>query len=100
MKPADPFPSLIRTFFYDWMVEQRNASAHTVRSYRDTWRLFLRFVAQRQRRPVAQLKLGDLTGPEIIAFLQHTEQERHDTIGTRNCRLARSVSMTLEQLGS
>jgi site-specific recombinase XerD len=88
MKPADPFPSLIRTFFYDWMVEQRNASAHTIRSYRDTWRLFLRFVAQRQRRPVAQLKLGDLTGPEIIAFLQHTEQERHDTIGTRNCRLA------------
>jgi site-specific recombinase XerD len=32
--------------------------------------------------------LGELTGSEVSAFLQHTEQERHDSIGTRNCRLA------------
>jgi site-specific recombinase XerD len=88
MKPADPFPGLLRAFFYDWMVEQRNASAHTVRSYRDTWRLFLRFVAQRRQRTVAQFTLGELTASEVSAFLQHTEQERHDSIGTRNCRLA------------
>ena len=85
MKPADPFPALLRTFFYEWMVEQRNASAHTVRSYRDTWRLFLRFVAQRRRRTVAQLTLGELTATEVSAFLQYTEQGRHDSIGTRNC---------------
>nr|WP_247767801.1 site-specific integrase [Bradyrhizobium sp. 172] len=70
------------------MVQQRNASAHTVRSYRDTWRLFLRFVAQRRRRPIAQLALGDLTASEVKTFLQYTEQERGDTIGTRNCRLS------------
>jgi site-specific recombinase XerD len=45
MKSGDPLPSLLRAFFYEWMVQQRNASLHTVRSYRDTWRLFLRFVA-------------------------------------------------------
>jgi site-specific recombinase XerD len=88
MKQADPFPRLLRTFFYEWMVEQRNASVHTVRSYRDTWRLFLRFVAQRGWRTVAQLTLGELTASEVSAFLQYTEQERHDSIGTRNCRLA------------
>jgi site-specific recombinase XerD len=88
MKPADPFPGLLRAFFYEWMIEQRNASAHTVRSYRDTWRLFLRFVAQRRRGTVAQLTLGDLTASEVSAFLQHTEQERGGSIGTRNCRLA------------
>ena len=76
MKPADPFPRLLRAFFYEWMVEQRNASAHTVRSYRDTWRLFLRFVAQRRRRTVAQLRLSELTASEVSAFLQYTEQER------------------------
>ena len=53
MRPADPFPRLLRAFFYEWMVEQRNASVHTVRSYRDTWRLFLRFVAKRRGRAVA-----------------------------------------------
>lgn len=88
MKPADPFPRLLHAFFYEWMVQQRNASVHTVRSYRDTWRLFLRFVAQRRRRPVAQLNLADLTAHEVSAFLRHTEQERGDTIGTRNCRLS------------
>jgi hypothetical protein len=36
MKRADPFPTQLRAFFYEWMVEQRNASVHTVRSYRDT----------------------------------------------------------------
>ena len=88
MKPADPFPRLLHAFFYEWMVQQRNASSHTVRSYRDTWRLFLRFVAQRRHRPVAQLNLGDLTAVEVSAFLLYTEQERGDTIGTRNCRLS------------
>jgi site-specific recombinase XerD len=88
MKSADPFPRLLHAFFYDWMVQQRNASVHTVRSYRDTWRLFLRFVAQRRQRKVVQLTLGDLTASEVSAFLHYTEQERGDTIGTRNCRLA------------
>jgi len=88
MKPVDPFPRLLHAFFYEWMVQQRNASAHTVRSYRDTWRLFLRFVAQRRRRPIAQLTLRDLTASEVKTFLQYTEQERGDTIGTRNCRLS------------
>jgi site-specific recombinase XerD len=88
MKSADLFPTLLRAFFYEWMVQQRNASVHTVRSYRDTWRLFLRFVAGRRRRTVAQLGLADLTASEVSAFLTHTEQERRDTIGTRNCRLA------------
>ena len=44
MSKANPFPDLMRAFFYEWLVEQRNASIHTVRSYRDTWRMFLRFV--------------------------------------------------------
>jgi site-specific recombinase XerD len=88
MKPVDPFPRLLHAFFYEWMVQQRNASVHTVRSYRDTWRLFLRFVAQHRKRTVAQLVLADLIASEVIAFLRYTEQERGDTIGTRNCRLA------------
>jgi site-specific recombinase XerD len=88
MKPADPFPRLLHTFFYEWLVQQRNASAHTVRSYRDTWRLFLRFVADHRKRKVAQLILADLIASEVSAFLQYTEEQRGDTIGTRNCRLA------------
>jgi site-specific recombinase XerD len=70
MKPADPFPKLLHDFFYEWMVQQRNASVHTVRSYRDTWRLFLRFIAHRRPQTVAQLTLTDLNALQVSAFLR------------------------------
>lgn len=88
MTRPDPFARLLYAFFTEWMVQQRNASVHTVRSYRDTWRLFLRFAAARHRKPVVRLGLSDLTAAEARAFLQHVEDERGDTIGTRNCRLS------------
>jgi len=88
MSRVDRFPDLMRAFFYEWLVEQRNASIHTVRSYRDTWRLLLRFVGQRAGKKVAMITLTDLTASEVAAFLSHAEHERGGTIGTRNCRLA------------
>jgi site-specific recombinase XerD len=85
---ANSFPNLLHAFFHDWIGQQRNLSHHTVLSYRDTWRLFLRFVSQRKNRTVAALSLPDLDATEVLAFLQHLEDERKICIGTRNCRLA------------
>jgi len=81
-------PYWLHAFFHEWLAQQRNLSHHTVKSYRDTWRLFLRFVAGRKRRSVSDLVVEDLTAEEVLAFLQHGEQDRKITIGTRNCRLA------------
>jgi site-specific recombinase XerD len=78
----------LHAFFHKWLAQQRNLSHHTIRSYRDTWRLFLLFVAGRKRRSVSDLAMEDLTSEEVLAFLQHSEQERKVTIGTRNCRLS------------
>jgi site-specific recombinase XerD len=75
-------------FFHEWLGQQRNCSRHTILSYRDTWRLYLRYVATRLDKSVSALALADLTGDQVLAFLKHVETERHDTIGTRNCRLA------------
>jgi site-specific recombinase XerD len=83
-----PFHGLLHAFFHHWLVEQRNASHHTVISYRDTWRLFLRYVSAAKRKPVARLDLADLTATEVLAFLKHCEEHRKVSIGTRNCRLA------------
>jgi site-specific recombinase XerD len=81
-------PNLLHAFFHEWLIEQRNASHRTVLAYRDGWRLFLRFVSKCQQRQVAALKLEHLTGAEVLAFLQHIEQERGASVSTRNCRLA------------
>ena len=88
MKMTNSLPNLIHSFFHDWMAGQRNASRHTILSYRDTWRLFLRFVAERRQRDVARLSLEDLSDKEALAFLDYVEKDRGATIATRNCRLA------------
>jgi site-specific recombinase XerD len=87
MNPS-PFPQLLHVFFHDWLVQQRNVSHRTVLSYRDSWRLFLRFVAVEKGRSVAKLCLTDLTAVEVLAFLENIEQVRKSSIGTRNCRLS------------
>jgi site-specific recombinase XerD len=83
-----PLPNLLHSFFHLWLVEQHNASSRTIHSYRDAWRLFLRFVAERRKSRVANLRLEDLTGSEVLAFLHHLEHDRHSAVITRNCRLA------------
>lgn len=86
--PSIPLAPLLQGFFYDWCIKQRDLSKHTVRSYRDTWKLFLRFAAERNRRPVAKLSFEDLTSATVLDFLEHVERERKACVGTRNCRLA------------
>ena len=87
MKPCS-LANLLHTFFHEWMGQQRNLSRHTVWSYRDTWKLFLCFASERKHRGVTALSLSDLDAGEVLAFLQHLENERKVSIGTRNCRLA------------
>lgn len=84
----DSLPTLLHGFFQQWLGEQRNSSRHTILAYRDAWRIFLRFVADRAGRPVAKLTLSHLTAAEVTAFLQHVETVRGASIATRNCRLA------------
>jgi site-specific recombinase XerD len=79
---------LLQKFFTDRLMLQRQASAHTVASYRDTFRLLLAFTAACSRRQPAQLRLVDLDAPQITAFLEHLQAERGNTTATRNARLA------------
>ena len=79
---------LLHAFFHEWMGKQKNLSRHTVHSYRDTWKLFLRFASERKRREIAGLSLADLQASEVLAFLEHLEKYRKVSVGTRNCRLA------------
>lgn len=85
---SNSLAALLHAFFHEWMGKQRNLSRHTVCSYRDTWKLFLRFVSERKRRDIAELRLADLQAAEVLAFLEHLEKDRKVSIGTRNCRLA------------
>jgi len=83
----------LESFFAVRLIQQRRASPETISAYRATFRLLLGF-AQRQlgKRPSA-LDLADLDVQLITAFLAHLEQDRHNSIRTRNARLAAIRSM-------
>jgi site-specific recombinase XerD len=82
------FQSLLQSFFLDRLLRQRRASAHTVAGYRDTFRLLLRFAAQRLAKTPSKLQTTDLDAPFIGEFLDHIEKERGNSARTRNARLA------------
>lgn len=79
---------LLQRFFTDRLIQQRQASAHTVTAYRDTFRLLLTFASSRHRRRPAQLRLADLDAVTVAAFLHHLQTDRGNTTATRNARLA------------
>jgi site-specific recombinase XerD len=87
-KVLPSLPKLLYSFFHEWLSEQRNASHRTVLAYRDAWKMFLCFVAERQHMKVAGLGLTHLNRAEVLAFLQYIEKGRGASVRTRNCRLA------------
>lgn len=83
-----PLGKLVRSFFVDYLPVQKGLRLGSIRSYRDTIRLFLCFAAEQNRQAIATLVLGDLTFDRVLAFLRHLEQERGNSVRTRNQRRA------------
>ena len=78
----------LQAFFTERLQAQRQASQHTIAAYRDTMRLLLAFATERTGKAASRLELSDLDVRLISAFLDHLENERHNTVRTRNVRLA------------
>ena len=77
----------LQAFFTDRLVRQRQASSHTLSSYRDTMKLLVRFAAERRKVQPVQLEISDLDSALISAFLDHREHDYGNSVRTRNTRL-------------
>jgi integrase/recombinase XerD len=88
MKAVSPFPALLESFFMDRLMRQRQASPHTIASYRDTFRLLIQYAQQRLRKAPSQLTLPDFDTTFLGTFLDHLEQKRANSARSRNVRLA------------
>jgi len=88
MNGASQFPALLEAFFVDRMMRQRQASPHTIASYRDTFRLLLQYAQQRLSKAPSQITVPDLDAPFLGAFLDSLEQKRDNSARSRNVRLA------------
>ena len=78
----------LQSFFTDRLSRQRQASGHTIAAYRDAVRLLLVFATTQTGKAPSGLDIADLDAPLIGAFLDHLETDRHNSVRTRNARLA------------
>ncbi len=81
------FPALVQQFFTEYLVSQRAMSPNTVASYRDALMLFLDFTHAHLGKAPTELSLVDIEPDLILAFLDHLEQQRNNTVRSRNLRL-------------
>ncbi|EWS65227.1 Tyrosine recombinase XerC [Hydrogenophaga sp. T4] len=89
MTTANPtFGAIVYSFFLDYLPQQKGLRPSSIRSYRDTMRLFLLFAATQARRGVSELRFDDVGFERVLAFLRDLEQTRHNAVATRNQRLA------------
>lgn len=86
--PSVPAAGLVQSFFVEYLLNQKHASPRTLATYRDAFRLLLRFIHETKGTQPATLNIADLDAPIILAFLDHIEQKRANSIRSRNARLA------------
>lgn len=87
MKEND-FPKYLSDFLSKYLPGQRNASTHTIASYRDVFKLLLTFYESAKSIKPERIKASDLSKELILNFLDWLETERKCSISTRNQRLA------------
>lgn len=87
MNAMPSLPGLLQRFFTERLMTQRQVSGHTMASYRDTFRLLLRFAQYERHKCPSALDLADLDADLIGRFLTNLERQRHCTARTRNARL-------------
>lgn len=79
---------LLERFFVQRLMNQRQASPHTVKSYRDAFRQLLQFAQKRLGRRPSDLQFEQIDAPLVVDFLDDLEATRGVSVRSRNLRLA------------
>ena len=78
----------IHMFFNQYLTHIKGLSPHTVKAYRDTFKLLLRFAATYHGIKIESLRLEHISSDLILSFLNQLEKKRNNQPVTRNNRLA------------
>jgi integrase/recombinase XerD len=85
---ATDFAVLLHRFLTSHLAGLRGCSPNTIASYRDTFKLLIAWFRDCRSIPPDKLTLDRIDADAITAFLDWLEAERHNSISTRNQRLA------------
>lgn len=85
---ATDFAVLLHRFLTAHLAGLRGCSPHTIASYRDTFKLLIAWFRDNRSVPPEKLTLDYFDAAAVTGFLDWLETERHNSISTRNQRLA------------
>jgi site-specific recombinase XerD len=88
METATDFAKYLTKFFTEYLVGERGASTHTIRSYSDTFTLVLTYMDKVRHIAADRLTLSHFYRETVLDFLDWLQKERRCTNTTRNQRLA------------
>ncbi len=78
----------LHQYFYEYLPQIKGTSEHSIKAYRQTFSLFLHFLADHHSIKIKSLKIDHLTVEAVLAFLHHLEKNRKNSVPTRNNRQA------------
>ncbi|WP_051015683.1 tyrosine-type recombinase/integrase [Desulfitobacterium dichloroeliminans] len=78
----------ITIFFTEYLGNEAGLSINTVKSYRDTFILFFKYLDETKICKISKLRMDTLNADNVIGFLDWLEQSRGCSISSRNLRLA------------
>ena len=82
------FARNLESFFTDYLAAEQGVSNHTVRSYRDTFVLLIDYLSYDHNISVNKLSMKDFSRDRIVAFLNWLQDNRNNSVSTRNQRYA------------
>lgn len=81
-------PYYLTNFFTEYLGNEAGLSTNTIKSYRDAFILFFRYLEEVGICKISKLKMDILNADNVTGFLDWLEESRSSSISSRNQRLA------------
>lgn len=80
-------PQYLKEYMNDYLLVQKNFSVHTISSYKYTFNEFLKFCINIKNMNIKNITLDTFEKTIILEFLDYLENDKENSIATRNNRL-------------
>ena len=82
------FSYYLSKYLKDYLILERNMSSNTIRSYKNTFSQFIEYLVNKENYKITDITFSNVTREVVLKYLNYVEEEKKNTIRTRNQRLA------------
>lgn len=87
-KNQNEFSYYITHFFLGFLINQKNLSPNTIKSYRDSFKSIFIYFIEKKKINITNITFETFSKELVTEFLDYLENEKNNSISTRNQRLA------------